>query len=65
MVGATLLALLVTGVSAAQSQGLHWGYEKGQQYYFAASGWSINETETQQMEFMLMKGNYPSIPASA
>ena len=62
MVGATLLALLVTGVSAAQSQGLHWGYEKGQQYYFAASGWSINETETQQMEFMLMKGNYPSIP---
>lgn len=62
VVGATLFALLVTGVSAAQSQGLRWGYEEGQQYYFAVKNWSINDTETQQMELMLTKGNYPSIP---
>ncbi len=24
-----ILALIVTGASAAQSQGLHWGFEKG------------------------------------
>lgn len=62
MVGAALLALLVTGVSAAQSQGLHWGYEEGQQYYFIERDWNIDQTELPAMNFMLMRSDYPSIP---
>jgi hypothetical protein len=61
VVGTLLLALLVTGASAAQSQGLHWGFEKGKEYYFTEQVQSLGETEPFRMDLMLIPEDYPSI----
>ncbi len=61
VVGTLLLALLVTGTSAAQSQGLHWGFERGKQYYFTQSVQKLGETEPSQTNFKFICNTYPSI----
>ncbi len=59
--GTLLLALLVTGVSAAQSQGLRWGFEKGEQYYFTQSVQNLGEAEPSQTDLMFICDDYPLI----
>ena len=61
VVGTLLLALFVTGASAAQSQGLHWGFVKGQQYYFTQRAQDPREAEPSEVNLMYVCDDYPSI----